>query len=225
MIAVLMTNQLPETGRHDRPDKFHVLQAEQDVKLAIDSGYEPDAFGSLGNIVLTADLQRFIAEQKLVAATKESEESHSVRLREEREEKREQSAQAAIEELSDIEKREKYLNDNHAFGDIELTGRQWKHVSTYAEKNRERLTAEWLEDGMDKQDVQDTFKVIEIMGRGPANKEEETFLQRKRENPEISNKVESVIDEAGFDVEKARSQAPSASRQSTSLMPDPEPKF
>lgn len=148
MIAVLMTNQLPETGRYDRPDKFHVLQAEQDVKLAIDSGYEPDSFGSLGNIVITADLQRFIAEQKLAAATKESEESHSVKLREEREEKREQSAKAAIEEISDAEKREKYLNDNHAFGDIELTGKQWAHVSKFAEENKKRIRAEWQEEGI-----------------------------------------------------------------------------
>jgi hypothetical protein len=216
MIAVLMTNQLPETGRYERPDKFHVLQAEKDVKLAIDSGYEPDAFGSLGNIVITADLQRFIAEQKLVAATKESEESHSVKLREEREEKREQSAQAAIEEISDAEKHEKYLKETHALGDIELTGRQWKHVSTYAEKNRERLTAEWLEDGMDKQDVEDTFKVMEIMGRGPANEQEKTFVQERIQNPDIKSRTETVIGEAGFDVEKARGQAPSLTQSGIS---------
>lgn len=224
MIAVLMTNTLPETGRYDRPDKFHMLQAEKDVKLAIESGYEPEAFGTLDNIVVTADLQHFINEQKLKVALRDSQEEQTIKLREEREEKREQSAQAAIDELSDSEQREKYLKETHAFGDIELTGKQWGHVSAYTKKNRERLTAEWLEEGMDKQDAEDTFKVIEIMGRGPANKEEETFLQRKHENPEIVNRVESVIQESGFDIEKSQSQAPSIAQ---STMPkqayDPMP--
>lgn len=208
MIAVLMTNQLPETGRYDRPDKFHVLQAEQDVKLAIDSGYDPDSIGSLSNITITADLQRYIAEHKAAAALKETQESDNIKLHTEREEKREQSAQAALDELSDSADREKYMNDYHAFGDIQYTGKQWQRIAQYAKDNKDRITEEWLAKGYTQAEIDKGFRVTEIMANPNATKEEKQYAQEAAKDSKTSIFVKDIGEEAGFEAKQSEGPKP-----------------
>lgn len=213
-----MTNTLTETGPLERPDKFHSLQAETDVKLAIDSGYEPDTFGNLGNIPLTADLQRYINEQKLTIATKESEEASSIKLREEREEKREQSHQAAIDELSDSEKREQYLNESHAFGDIEYTGKQWQRISEYAKANRSRITEDLLEKGYTHADIEQGLKVTEIMANPNATKEEKQYVAEAAKNDNVSAIIKDVGEEAGYEAKQSEAPKPASALPPTMQM-------
>lgn len=161
--------------------KATLLKAEQDVALAIASGYDPFQLGIAAVVPYHPDLQRAVFEKRHNAVA--AQQNNVLFANFKQNQQQEKSDQAAEDNymlslLREMEEKrlQKWLNESHSLGHIRMTGHEWAQLAEHARDNRADIKQQLLNKGYDSQKADDRIQALDIMARGPRNDDEKTLI-------------------------------------------------
>lgn len=204
--------------------EIKLREAKADADLAVNSGYDPETFVTT-NIPMTTDLRAYMDLNRLKAVT-EAEAGNIQRLKnlEDEKEARQVRQQDAFDDLTQTaQEREQWLKDKHEFGGIELTGKQWSHVSKYVENNESRLLQEILErnPGMSKADAQLELDAIKAIDDKPSQARTE-LLEKANQRETFTDTTVYVAEQSGMPINPASPKVETNVHRSIEVAPEPQ---
>lgn len=204
----------------DKPTEDDIRSEKADAAIMADAGYDPETTIKLP---MTADLRNHLDIYRLKFAMSEIEAGNQQRLKfleDEKEVKAERQREAlnnASEAIAQQD-REAWLREDHDFGGIRMSGKEWEHLGKYAREHREQVKELWAEDGIVGSRADKWLDAIEIQSKGgPKNEAEEKLLNEVQADEKFSNGLEKAAELSGLSPEHA---SPS---QKTSVSNDPVP--
>lgn len=185
-----MEQTITMTG-DDRLTDQQLIQAEIDLRRDFASGYANNARAPV-------QLQKLFNELSAEQTTKRDQEENLERfVRESRAktDKAQEDAQESIRTMS----MEEWLESKHRFGNIEMTGAEWRHLAAYTKENKERMIEEWMQKDYSRAEVEKALKVIDVMAKPNKTPEEEEFIKTAKQDQKTDYIINGMAEQSGLE--------------------------
>jgi hypothetical protein len=156
----------------------------------------------------------FFNELSAEQTTKRDQEESLERLVRESRAKTDRAQEDAHESIRTMSM-EEWLESKHRFGNIEMTGAEWRHLAAYTKENKERLIEEWMQKDYSRAEVENALEATQLMAEPNRTAAQEERLKVLKEEPRTGEIITGMAEEAGLkpDLKAEANQQVSSSQQ------------